>query len=351
MHRRSYTLLELAEYSGARLSGAPDSEIRGIGSIAGACPGELTFLGDSRHRHLLAETRATAIVLKEEDSAVCRLPALICDDPHLAFADISRLFRRGDAPGRGIHPSAVVAGDVVLGDEVTIGACSVIAAGCRIGKGTIIGPNCTVMENCRIGDACLLTTQVTLQSGVRLGHRVAIHPGAVVGADGFGYASRDGGWVKIEQVGGVRIGDDVEIGANTTIDRGALDDTVIGNGVKIDNQVQIAHNVRIGDDTAIAGCVGIAGSTVIGRRCRIGGLSGIQGHIEICDDVVVSAMTSVIKSISKAGRYTSCMPQQTHREWRHNALHYRRLDRLAKRVDDLAKGPESKRAKRGGDGR
>jgi len=349
MSGRSYTLLELAEYAGARLSGAPDSEIRGIGSIAGARPGDLTFLGDAKHRRLLAATRASAVVLKEEDSGACRLPALICDDPYLAFAAISRLFRRADAPGRGIHPSAVVAGDAVIGEDATIGACSVIGAGCRIGKGTAIGPNCTVMEDCRLGDNCRLAAQVTLQGGARLGDGVVIHPGAVVGADGFGYARRDGGWVKIEQVGGVRIGDDVEIGANTTIDRGALDDTVIGNGVKIDNQVQIAHNVRIGDGTAIAGCVGIAGSAVIGRRCMIGGLAGIQGHVEICDDVVISAMTSVMKSISKPGRYTSCLPQQGHREWLRNALHYRRLGGLAERVNALA-GPENKRAK-GADGR
>jgi len=302
MSGRSYTLLELAEYAGARLSGAPDSEIRGIGSIAGARPGDLTFLGDAKHRRLLAATRASAVVLKEEDSGACRLPALICDDPYLAFAAISRLFRRADAPGRGIHPSAVVAGDAVIGEDATIGACSVIGAGCRIGKGTAIGPNCTVMEDCRIGDNCRLAAQVTLQGGARLGDGVVIHPGAVVGADGFGYARRDGGWVKIEQVGGVRIGDDVEIGANTTIDRGALDDTVIGNGVKIDNQVQIAHNVRIGDGTAIAGCAGIAGRAGIGRRCTSGGLAGIQGHVDSRDAVVFSAMNSAMKSIPKPGR-------------------------------------------------
>ncbi len=281
MSGRSYTLLELAEYAGARLSGAPDSEIRGIGSIAGARPGDLTFLGDAKHRRLLAATRASAVVLKEEDSGACRLPALICDDPYLAFAAISRLFRRADAPGRGIHPSAVVAGDAVIGEDATIGACSVIGAGCRIGKGTAIGPNCTVMEDCRIGDNCRLAAQVTLQGGARLGDGVVIHPGAVVGADGFGYAR--------------------------------------------------------------------AGSAVIGRRCMIGGLAGIQGHVEICDDVVISAMTSVMKSISKPGRYTSCLPQQGHREWLRNALHYRRLGGLAERVNALA-GPENKRAK-GADGR
>ena len=191
------------------------------------------------------------------------------------------------------------------------------------------------MEDCRVGSACRLVARVTLQRGTRLGRAVVIHPGAVIGADGFGYANRAGRWVKIEQLGGVEIGDDVEIGANTTIDRGALDDTVIGDGVKIDNLVQIGHNVRIGADTAIAGCVGIAGSAVIGKRCMIGGHSGIQGHIEIGDDVVVSGMTAVTKSIPKAGRYTSCMPHQPHREWLRGAAWYRRLDELARRVGAL----------------
>ena len=329
---------ELAEYSGAKRKGAADPEIRGLGSLDRAGAGQLTFLGDSRRRHLLAKTRASAIVLRAADGAACRLPALVCDDPYLAFADISRLFRHEDATRPGIHPSAFVAADVVLGEDVAVGVGSVIAAGCRIGDGAVIGPNCTVMENCRVGAACRLVAQVTLQRDTRLGRAVVIHPGAVIGADGFGYANRAGRWVKIEQLGGVDIGDDVEIGANTTIDRGALDATVIGDGVKIDNLVQIGHNVRIGDDTAIAGCVGIAGSTVIGKRCMIGGHSGIQGHVEIGDDVVISGMTTVTKSIPKAGRYTSCLPHQPHREWLRNAARHRHLGELARRVSALEQG-------------
>lgn len=328
---------ELAEYSGAERRGAGDPEIRGLGSLGHARAGQLTFLGDSRHRHLLAGTRASAIVLRAADGAACRLPALVCDDPYLAFADISRLFRRDHAPRPGLHPSAVVAADAVVGEDVAIAAGSVVASGCRLGDGTVIGPNCVLMENCRIGPACRLVARVTLQRDVRLGRAVVIHPGAVIGADGFGYANRAGRWVKIEQLGGVDIGDDVEIGANTTIDRGALDATVIGNGVKIDNLVQIGHNVRIGDDTAIAGCVGIAGSAVIGRRCMIGGHSGIQGHVDIGDDVVISGMTAVTKSIPRAGRYTSCLPHQPHREWLRCASRHRRLDELARRVGALEK--------------
>ncbi len=333
----AYTLDELAAHTGAELSGDPDIAIAGIGSLAAAAPGQIACLNNPRYREQLKLTRASAVLLRREDRELCKLPSLVCADPHVAFARLSQLFWQRPRPEPGVHASAVVADDSRLGAGVAVGPGAVVGAGTVVGADGVIGPNCTLGEGCTLGERCHLSAGVVLAHGVRLGNDVLIHAGAVVGADGFGFADDHGVWVKILQHGGVVVGDNVEIGANTTIDRGAIDDTVIEEGVKIDNQVQIAHNVRIGAHTAIAGCVGIAGSTTVGRHCRIGGAAGLGDHLTICDRVTIAGMTAVNASIRKAGFYASSAPLEPYRDWLRNAARIKQLDRLARRVRRLEK--------------
>jgi UDP-3-O-[3-hydroxymyristoyl] glucosamine N-acyltransferase len=321
-----FSLGELAVRFGLTLRGDPSLNVRSVATLSRANSGALSFLANSRYRRLLESTRATAVILSAEDEAHCPVAALIDPNPYLAYARIASLMHPEMIPEPGIHPSAVVADGAQIASSASIGPLAVIEEGARIGERVLVGPGCIVQKGASVGADSALRSRVNLYPGVTLGKRCILHAGAVVGADGFGFAPNDGTWVKVPQVGSVRIGDDVEIGANTTIDRGAIDDTVVENGVKLDNQIQVGHNVTIGAHTAIAACTGISGSTVIGQRCMIGGMVGFAGHLTIADDVVVTGCSLVSASIKKAGSYSSGMPTVETRLWRRMVAHLRRLD-------------------------
>jgi len=329
-----HTLADLVARFGGELAGDGATLIERVGTLEGAGPGCITFLANPKYASRLADCRASAVIVAPSARERTALPRIVTPDPYVYFARVSQLLNPPRAVSPGVDASAVVASSVP--DSVSVGACASIGEGVVLGEGVVIGPGCHIGDGVRIGAGSVLAANVTIYAGCVLGERCIVHSGAVIGADGFGFArERDGRWVKIPQVGRVVIGDDVEIGANTTIDRGALEDTVIGNDVKLDNQIQIAHNVRIGDHTAIAGCVGIAGSTTIGARCMIGGQAGVIGHLEICDDVIVSAGTLITKSIREPGVYTGNLPQQAHADWVRNFAHLRHLDSLADRIRRL----------------
>ncbi|ROR32224.1 UDP-3-O-(3-hydroxymyristoyl)glucosamine N-acyltransferase [Inmirania thermothiophila] len=329
------TLGELAAHVGAELRGDPGRRVEAAAPLDRAGPRDLAFLGHPRFRRHLAATRAAAVILAPEHAGDCPVAALLTANPYLAWARALALLHPEPPPRPGVHPRAVVAEGARLGAGVSVGPCAVVEAGAELGDGVVVGPGCVVGREARIGPGSRLVANVTLGPGVILGARVLVHPGAVIGADGFGFARDGERWVRIPQLGTVRIGDDVEIGANTTIDRGALEDTVIEEGCKLDNQIQVAHNCHIGAHTAIAGCVGIAGSTRIGRRCRIGGGVGITGHLEIADDVQITAMSMVTGSIREPGVYSSGTPLEANPRWRRNAARFTRLDELARRVQAL----------------
>jgi UDP-3-O-[3-hydroxymyristoyl] glucosamine N-acyltransferase len=315
-----FTLKQIAERHGGRIAGDPQTLIRQVGSLERAGAGQITFLSNNKSKPKLAQTRAAAVILAAENEQLTRLPRIVAENPYAYFARVSQLFNPVVRQASGVHPSAVV------------------AASAKLGAGVSIGPGCVVGDEVVIGDGSCLYPRVVIYSNCTLGKRVVVHSGVVIGADGFGIAREEGRgeghWIKIPQIGGVRIGDDVEIGANTTIDRGALDDTVIGEGVKIDNQVQIGHNVRIGAHSAVAGCVGIAGSADIGRHVTIGGAAMIHGHITIADHVHVSAGTLISRSLSKPGTYTGFYPFDEHEAWRRNAAMLRRLSKTKRGKND-----------------
>jgi len=326
----------------------PEPRIRGLGSLLSAGPDEISFLSNPRLREQLEGCHAAAVVLAPDvfssfNDAALPFHVVVCSQPYLMYALLAQWFDRHrlDALAPGIHPSAVIADDVELGPGVSVGPHCVIEAGARLGAGTRLGPGCIIGAASSIGRDGLLHARVTLYHGVNVGDRTILHSGVVLGADGFGFApdprSRSGAWAKIAQIGGVTVGDDVEIGANTTVDRGALDDTVIGNGVKLDNQIMIAHNVQVGDHTAMAACVGVAGSTVIGRRCTIGGASMISGHLILGDDVHVSGGTAITANVSEPGRYTGVYPFAEHVQWQRNAAVISQLSQLRRRLRALEK--------------
>jgi UDP-3-O-[3-hydroxymyristoyl] glucosamine N-acyltransferase len=308
-----FTLGEIASRLGGRVAGDSRTLIHQVGSLERAAAGQISFLSNSKHAASLSATRAAAVILAPENEQLTALPRIVCEAPYAYFARVSQLFNSVSTQAPGVHPSAVVSAKASLGERVSIGA------GCVIGEGV------------RIGDDCCLYPRVVIYPNCSLGNRVILHAGVVIGADGFGIAPEEGRWVKIPQIGGVRIGDDVEIGANTTVDRGALDDTVIEEGAKLDNQIQVGHNVRIGAHTAIAACTGIAGSADIGRHCTIGGAAMIHGHIKIADHVHVSAGTLISRSLPKPGTYTGIYPFDEHEAWKRSAA---QLRRLAKRKKD-----------------
>ncbi|MGA9852381.1 MAG: UDP-3-O-(3-hydroxymyristoyl)glucosamine N-acyltransferase [Gammaproteobacteria bacterium] len=326
------TLAELAERCGGTLRGDGNTRIDGIATIQRAGPGTITFLSNPHYRRYLSETRAAAVILAPEDVEACPVPALVSTNPYLVYARAATLLAPVLPARRGVDARANVHRGATIATEAWIGPGAVVEEGAVIGDGVSVGPNCMVMTGAHVEERSRLVANVSLCHDIRVGRRALIHPGAVIGADGFGIARDGERWIKVPQLGSVIIGDDVEIGANTTIDRGALEDTVIGNGVKLDNLIQIGHNVRIGEHTAIAGCVGISGSAVIGRRCMIGGAVGVVGHIEICDDVTVTGMTVVSHSIHEAGVYSGSLPMDTAVQWRKNSVRFRQLDELARRL-------------------
>jgi UDP-3-O-[3-hydroxymyristoyl] glucosamine N-acyltransferase len=334
-----YRLADLATDFGLELRGDGDVRIGGVGTLAAAGPGQLAFLANPRYRRDLETTTAAAVVLAAADADAARVPCLVARSPYTAFAKLAALFDTPQAAIPGIHPTAVIAADAVVDPGAQIGPFACIGARSRVAAGAVLGPGCIVGDDCTIGPGSVLVARVTLVERVRLGARVRIHPGAVLGADGFGLAMDAGRWIKVPQLGGVVVGDDCEIGANTTIDRGAIEDTVLADDVRLDNQIQIGHNVHIGAHTAIAGCTAVAGSARIGANCLIGGGVGVVGHLQICDGVTVTAMSLVTQSITEPGEYSSGMPVQELRSWRRNGARFRQLDELARKINALTKDP------------
>jgi UDP-3-O-[3-hydroxymyristoyl] glucosamine N-acyltransferase len=311
------TLGEIAQRLGGRVAGDPQTRVRQVGSLEHAQAGEISFLSSAKFKSRLAATRASAVIVSEAFESLTALPRIVCDAPYLYFARVSQLFNPLTVQAPGVHPAAILGQGVKLGEGVSIGAGCVIGDGVSIGEGTCLYPRVVVYQNCSIGKQNI------------------IHSGAVIGADGFGLAQDAGAWVKIPQIGRVRIGDDVEVGANTTIDRGAIDDTVIEEGVKLDNQIQIGHNVRVGAHTAMAGCVAVAGSADIGRHCTIGAASVILGHLQLVDHVHVSAGTVISRSVRQPGTYTGMFPFDDNESWARNTALVRHLAELADRVRTL----------------
>lgn len=332
-----YSLAELAARCGGEVRGDAGLRVRSVATIQNATAGSIVFLANPHYRRFLADTRASAVILAPADAEACALPMLVTPNPYLLYARVATLLTPVPAVRRGVHASAHVDSGAKIAADAWVGPGAIVETGAVIGAAAQIGPNCVVMEGARVGDYSRLVASVTLCVGVQLGKRGLLHPGVVIGADGFGMARDDAVWVKVPQLGSVQIGDDVEIGANTTIDRGALEDTIIEDGVKLDNQIQIGHNTRIGAHTAIAGCTGIAGSVVVGKRCMIAGGAAIAGHIEVCDDVVITAYTLVSHSIEKPGVYSGSLPMDETAQWRKNSVRFRQLDKLARRVADLEK--------------
>ena len=332
---QEFELLDIAARLGGDVLGDGRVRVAQVATLASAGPGQIAFLANLKYKGQLNSTRAAALIIPPAYADATPLPRIVTENPYAYYARVAALLNPQAVVSPGIHPlasclstipgSCCVGAGVAIGKDVVLGEGVVLHAGCAIGDGVSIGaesiihPNATIYAHCRIGA------------------RAMIHSGVVIGADGFGFAPDQGRWVKIPQIGRVIIGDDVEIGANTSIDRGALDDTIIGNGVKIDNQIQIGHNCVVGDHTVIAGCVGIAGSTKIGKGCALGGAAMILGHLEIADGTVISPGSMVMKSIRKAGKYTALFPLEEHDRWLHNAAQIRHLADLANRVDELEK--------------
>ena len=321
-----FSLGELAVRFGLELRGEPSLRVSRVATLSHAQPGTLSFLANPKYRRQLEATHATAVLVAPENAASCRVAALVDPNPYLAYARIAGVLHPEAPAAPGIHPSAVVSAKARVAPSASVAALAVIEDDAQIDDWVLVGPGSIVQHGARIGADSRLIARVTVCAGVRIGQRCILHAGAVVGADGFGFAPDAGTWLKVPQIGSVQIGDDVEIGANTTIDRGAIDDTLVEQGVKLDNQIQVGHNVTIGAHTAVAGCVGISGSTTIGRRCMIGGGVGIAGHLTIADDVVVTGCSLVSASIRQAGSYSSGMPAVETRLWRRMVAHLRRLD-------------------------
>jgi UDP-3-O-[3-hydroxymyristoyl] glucosamine N-acyltransferase len=335
-----FSAADLADRLGLALHGDPGAVVSGVATLARAGAGDLGFLANPRYRSQLAATRAGIVVMREADAQGYAGTALLAGDPYAAFARAAALFEAREPLAPGTHASAVVDPTARVDAGAHVGAFASIGARSVVEAGACVGPGCVVGEDCSVGAGSELVARVVLVRRVRLGRRVLVHPGAVLGADGFGIALEQPAWgephwLKVPQLGGVVVGDDCEIGANTTIDRGALDDTVLEEDVRLDNQIQVGHNVRIGAHTAMAGCSAIAGSARIGRYCLIGGGAGVLGHLELCDRVVVTAMSLVTHSIREPGEYSSGTPLMDNRGWRKAAARFRQLDALARRLGAL----------------
>ena len=326
-------LRDLQQKLGGEAVGEVKRPLAGVGTIAAANENEITFLANPRYRVELSQTRAGAVIVGIKDKDLTQLPRIVVANPYAYFARVAQLFNPAQVPEGGVHPSTVVHASAQVAQSASVAEFVSIGRDVVVGEGVAIGAGCIVGDGVMLGPDTRLAARVTIYAGCRIGARGIVHSGVVIGADGFGFApdfaGDAGGWVKIPQTGRVVIGDDCEIGANTTIDRGAIEDTVIGNDVKLDNQIQVGHNCVIGDHTIISGCVGIAGSSKIGSRVMIGGAAGILGHLEICDGAIISAMTLVTKSITEPGTYTASMPLMKHEDWLKNAVHLRRLDAMA----------------------
>ncbi|KOY61656.1 UDP-3-O-(3-hydroxymyristoyl) glucosamine N-acyltransferase [Photorhabdus heterorhabditis] len=338
----SIRLADLAQQLNAQLHGDGDIVITGIAPMHSANNEQITFLSDSRYRERLGECQAAAVALSESDLPYCNVPALVVSNPYLAYAYMAQIMDTTPAPAQDIHPSAVISPQVTLGENVSVGANAVIESDVVLGDNVVIGAGCFIGKNTHIGAGSRLWANVSVYHDIEMGEQCLVQSGAVIGSDGFGYANDRGNWVKIPQLGSVIIGDRVEIGACTTIDRGALDNTIIGNGVIIDNQCQIAHNVIIGDNTAVAGGVIMAGSLKIGRYCMIGGASVINGHMEICDKVTITGMSMVMRPITEPGVYSSGIPAQPNKVWRKTSALVMNINEMNKRLKSVERKLEGK---------
>lgn len=328
---------ELAEQFDCELIGDPDVIVDAVGSLSNAGPSSLSFLSSSKFKKQLAATKAAAVILRAADAGDCPTAALVTDNPYARYAGMANVLCPPPVYEPGVHPSAVVAESAIIADTAHIAANAVVEDRARIGAYSSIGPGTVVGPDCVIGDNCRLHANVTFVRSVSVGDRCIFHSGSVFGADGFGNAMTPDGWVKVPQVGGVRIGNDVEIGSATTVDCGAIDDTIIEDGVRLDNQIQIAHNVHIGAHTAMATGCAIAGSARIGKRCMFAGMVGMAGHIEVCDDVIVNGKGMISRSITEPGVYASNFPIEPVRDWNRLVAKVRRLDKLIERVSKLEK--------------
>lgn len=330
------TLQVLADLiGGVRLQGDPNCLISGIATLEHAKEGDISFLSNQQYRKYLISTKASAIILNAEDAKNCSINALISDNPRLSLAKVAALFEEVEKPSGTLHPTAVIGENCKIHPTVTLGPYCVIGDNVVLEENVVLGAHCSIGSQCYIDAHTVLKSRVTLYANVRIGKHCLIHSGAVIGSDGFGFANQGGVWVKVPHLGGVTIGDQVEVGANTTIDRGFLEDTTLGNSVIIDNLVQIGHNVTIGKGTAIAGCVGIAGSTKIGSGCLIGGGASIGGHIQIADQVHITATSAVNHSLNEKGVYSSGFPAKPSHVWRKNVARFQFLNDMAKRLRAL----------------
>ena len=331
------SLGELAVRFGCELRGDPAATVDSVAALSQAGPRAVSFLANPKYVAQLADTRAGAVILDARSAASARVPVLVAANPHATFARVAKLLHPDPPLNPGVHPAATVSRSAQVDASSEIAAGAFVGDDARIGAGCYIGPGSVVERGARIGDHCRLVARVVIGPRVSLGQRCIVQPGAVVGGDGSGYAPEKGTWVKVPQLGSVVVGDDVEIGANTTIDRGALEDTVIEEGVKLDNLIMIAHNCRIGAHSALAACVAIAGSSVLGKRCILGGRAGLTGHITLCDDVVVLGTSFISHSISKPGVYSSALPSEEAGVWRRIVGRIKRLDSMAKRLRNVEK--------------
>lgn len=330
------TLGKLAEEAGGELQNAdPDCEIAGVATLQHAAEGDISFLANAAYRKYLKSTRASAVILSPEDAATYPAAAIVSSNPYSVYARVAALVSPPAPVRQGIHNSASLDPECSVAASAWVGPHCVIEKGAVINAGVQMAAGCFIGADSVIGTDCRLSANVVICHAVTIGERVRIAAGAVIGSDGFGLANEGGRWLNVPQLGSVRIGNDVDIGANTTIDRGALEDTVLEEGVRLDNQIQVAHNVHIGAHTAVAGCVGISGSARIGKYCMIGGGSGIVGHLEIADHVIITGMTMVTKSITRPGVYSSGVPAQENDAWNRNYARFRQLDKLARKVHSL----------------
>jgi UDP-3-O-[3-hydroxymyristoyl] glucosamine N-acyltransferase len=329
------SLGELAVRFGCELRGDPEAQVDHVDTLAHADAHSLAFVANPRYRQQLASTKAAAVVLDEASAADCATAALVCRNPHATYARIAAVLHPLPPAPAGVHPTAVIAAGARIDPSAHVGALSVIGEGAVVGPRAFVGPQCLVDEGATLAEDVRLTARVTICRRVEIGARTIVQPGAVIGGDGFGFAQEGGRWIKVPQTGTVRVGPDVEIGANTTIDRGAIEDTVIEEGVKLDNLIMIAHNVRVGAHSALAACVGVSGSTTIGRRCMIGGQVGIGGHLAIGDDVIITGCTMVSHSIPRPGVYSGGIPLEEAHVWRRLVARFKRIDSLATRLKTL----------------
>lgn len=337
MAQSAFRLGELAAQFGCELIGDPEARVSSIAPLASALSGTISFFANKAYRDQLRATAATAVLIRAADVEDCPVNALIAEDPYLAYARIATVLHPSAALVAGVHSSAVVAPSATVAASAQLAANCVIEDDAVIAEHVYVGPGVVVGPRCTVGRASRLQANATLVQDVDIGERCIVHQGVVVGSDGFGNAQGPSGWVKVPQIGGVRIGNDVEIGANSAIDRGAIDDTVLENGVRIDNLVHIAHNVRIGEHTAMAAFSGVSGSSVIGKRCMVAGMAGIVGHVTICDDVIVGGKAVISKDVKEPGYYSGTFIAEKDKDWKRKVAHFKRLEGLVKRVRELEK--------------